>query len=149
MQQQTQRRAGLVGRKDAPAQHHKEQRIDMRPDLALFEIFQQEGFFNREQHKVVKAPGNKVPAGPVPDAGSSPDQEHIEQLSRLALAVAAQGNVDVIPEPARQRNMPAPPELGDAARDIRQVEVGRTVKAEQCGQAVAHLAVARKIKVEL
>ena len=85
----------------------------------------------------------------MPDAGSSPDQEHIEQLSRLALAVAAQGNVNVIPEPARQRNMPAPPELGDAARDIRQVEVGRTVKAKQCCQAVAHLAVARKIKVEL
>ena len=119
----------------------------MRPDLALFQVFEQEGLFDRQQHKVVEPPSNEVPACTMPDAGSSPDKEHVEQLPRLPLSVTTQRDIDVIPEPPRQGDMPAPPELGNAARDIRQVKVGRAVKAEQRRQTVTHLTIAGKVKV--
>ena len=121
----------------------------MRPDFAPFQVFHQKVLFNGQQHKVVKSPGDKVPAGAMPDAGSRPDQEHIKKLPRRAFTVAAQGNVDVIPEPARKRDMPAPPKFGDATGDIRQIEVGRAIKAKQSSQAVAHLTVTGEVEIQL
>lgn len=85
----------------------------------------------------------------MPDAGSRPDQEHIKKLPRRAFTVAAQGNVDVIPEPARKRDMPAPPKFGDATGDIGQIEVSRAIKAKQGSQAVAHLTVTGEVEIQL
>ena len=45
--------------------------------------------------------------------------------------------------------MPAPPEFCNAGRNIRQIKVGRAVKAKHGRQTVAHLTVAGKVKVEL
>ena len=116
---------------------------------AFLQEFQQEILLDDQQHKIVQPPHDEVPVGTVPDAGGGPDEEHVKHLPRGALAVAAQRNVDVIPEPAGQGNVPSPPELRNAGRNIRQIKVGGTVKAHQGSEAVAHLAVPGKVKVQL
>ena len=115
----------------------------------FFQVFQQEYLLDGQQHKIVQAPADKVPVGAVPDAGQRPDHQHVEQLPGQPAAVAAQRDVDVIPEPGRQRDVPPPPKLGDAGGNVRQVKVGGAVKAHHPAQAVAHLRVAGKIKVQL
>ena len=52
-------------------------------------------------------------------------------------------------EPTGQGNVPPPPELRNAGRNIRQIKVGGTVTAHQGSEAVAHLALPGKVKVQL
>ena len=49
----------------------------------------------------------------MPQAGQQPDDGNVQELPTLALAVTAQGDVDVLPEPGGQADVPPPPELSD------------------------------------
>ncbi len=91
--------------------------------LPFFQIFEQEQLFNGQQNKVVQAPADKVPVCTVPDAGEQLHHEQVEDLPLQALAVAAQRDIDVLAEPAGKGHVPAPPELGDGAGNIGEVEV--------------------------
>ena len=62
---------------------------------------------------------------------------------------AAQRNVDVVAEPARQRDMPAPPVFADGAGKIRILKVFRQRDAEELTDADGHIAVAGKVKIQL
>lgn len=57
----------------------------------LVQPLQQECLFQQQQYGVVYAPQDKIPAGPVPQAGQQPDDGDVQELPTLALAVAAQG----------------------------------------------------------
>ena len=45
-------------------------------------------------------------------------------------AVTSERDVEVVPQPVRQRNVPSSPELGDVARQIGLFEVNRQVDTE-------------------
>ena len=62
---------------------------------------------------------------------------------------AAQGEVDVIPEPAPQGDVPALPELGHRAGDIGIVKVLLKAEAEHAPQADGHVGIAGKVKIDL
>ena len=85
----------------------------------------------------------------MPDAREQLDDEEVEDLTPEALPVAAEGDIDILPEPAREGHMPAPPELGDGGGDIRVVEVLGKVEAQHLAHADAHHGVAGKVEIEL
>ena len=121
----------------------------MGPDPPLLQVLEQEQFFRRQQHKIVQPPADKVPVGAVPDAGQQLDDEQVEDLPPEALAVAAQGDIDILPEPAGQGHVPAAPELGDGGGDIGVVEVLGELEPHHLAHADGHHGVARKVKVQL
>ena len=63
------------------------------------------------------------PTGAVPQSAQEEDDDVMEVRPAWAAPVAAQGNVDVIPEPGGERDVPAPPELPDGSGHIGIVEV--------------------------
>src|ERR1035438_6643943 len=65
------------------------------------------------------------------------------------LPAAAQGNVEVVAQPTGERDVPAPPEVRHAGRQVRTPEVDREVKSEQLGHADGHVRVAGKIEIDL
>ena len=116
----------------------------MGPDPALFEVGQEEELFQSQKHEIVQAPADEVPVRAVPDAGEQFDDEQVEDLPLEALAVAAEGDIHILPEPAGQRHVPAPPELGDGPGDIGVVEVLGEIEAQHPAHADAHQGVAGK-----
>src|SRR3989442_14821612 len=58
-------------------------------------------------------------------------------------------SVKVIPQKRAERNVPAPPEVRDAVRAIRRVEVFHELKAEHPAEADGHVGVAAEIEIDL
>ena len=115
----------------------------------LVQPLQQECLFQQQQYGVVYAPQHEIPAGAVPQAGQQPDNGDVQELPPLALAVAAQGDVDVLPEPGGQADVPPPPELSDGTGLIGIVEVLQEVEPEEMPQADGHVRVAGEVKIDL
>ena len=105
--------------------------------------------FHNEQHAEVEPPQQEIPARAVPDAGGAPHHQQIEAQPGPGHPVAPHGDIHVLPEPGPQGYVPAPPELGDGARDIGVVEVPRKLKAQHPAQAHGHVGVAGEIEVDL
>ena len=70
-------------------------------------------------------------------------------LARVAGAVAAEGNIDVIAQEAGQGDVPAPPELADRGGAVGGGEVQRQGEAEHEGEADRHVRIAGEVEVDL
>ena len=77
-------------------------------------FFAVEQFFRKQNNAVIQTPGDKIPAGSVPQTRKPPNDENIKTHSALAEPVAAEGNIQIIPKPGAERYMPAPPKFGYA-----------------------------------
>ncbi len=79
---------------------------------------QQEQPLQHQEHAVIGAPGDVGPSRAVPQpAGQEADpQIHVAPPGRHP--VAAERDVEVVADPGGQRDVPAPPELRDAAGDV-------------------------------
>jgi hypothetical protein len=76
------------------------------------------------------APHRELPRRAVPEAAEEHDEEEVEVGSSVALAVAAQSEIQVVAQKTRQGHMPAPPEVNDIGGFIRRVEVERELDSE-------------------
>ena len=94
-------------------------------------------------------PEHEGPSRTVPQPTEEHGHHQVEIPALLALPVAAQRDVEVVPEEAAERHVPPAPEIGDALRFIRGVEVEREPDAEEAPQADRHVRVAREIEVYL
>ena len=117
--------------------------------VQLLKSTQQKQLFRREQNRVQKTPQDKIPRRAVPQAGREPDEQDIQQLPGAPLPVSAKRDIEIIAEPRAERNMPAPPEFRDAARQIGVLEVLRKPESKNPAKADGHVAVAREIIVDL
>src|SRR5258708_37661358 len=70
-------------------------------------------------------------------------------LKQFAAAVSAQGDVEIIAQPAGQTHMPAPPELGDVGAEVGEVEILAEFKSKQPGGGDGHVGVTAEIAVDL
>ena len=73
----------------------------------------------------------------------------LRYVCQRAAAAAAQRDEQIIAQPGRQRDVPAPPEVRDVRRQVRHVEVLRQLVAEQVGDADGHVGVAGEVAVDL
>ena len=69
--------------------------------------------------------------------------------AQLAFAIAAERNVQVVAQRARQADVPATPEFAGIARKIGKVEIERQLEPEQLGDAARDIGVAGKIAEDL
>ena len=129
-------------------QHHNGAQV-----LKEFRQLPQQGaqaqMLKAEQRAVHKAEGQIFPRRAVPQPGECKDDEQIETGAPQAAAAAAQRNVDIIPEPAGQRDVPPPPVFADGAGKVGVVEVFRQGDTEEFSDADGHIAVAGKVKIQL
>ena len=96
-----------------------------------------------------RAPEDEMPRRAVPQAGQRHRHHQVEIEPPGAAAAAAERDVDVVAQPARQRHVPAPPEIDDVERPIGRVEVERQLDAEQARGAERHLGIPREVEIEL
>ena len=135
---------------DRPAETDQKQRVQVTQSLRQFcGHVQQEQFFQDQQDAEIDAPEYEIPAGAVPETGEQPYDRDIAQLLGKAAAAAAERDVDIITKPAAHRDMPAPPEICDAVRDKRIVEVFREVEAQHAAEADRHVRITGKVEVDL
>ena len=70
----------------------------------LFKIFPEEQFFDYDDNPEIYAPKHEIPACTVPKSGEHPNDCGVKQGARKSAAVAAEGNVDVLPYRNSRRN---------------------------------------------
>src|SRR3972149_5939018 len=71
------------------------------------------------------APGEKGPARPVPEAADQHRQHQVAVREEPAAAISPERDVEVVAQPARERHVPAAPEVLDRDRRVRGGEVLR------------------------
>ena len=144
-----QKRPHILRSKQNEAEKHEREHVDMVPDSRLFQIRQKPKLFDQQANGKEEPPENKVPRSTVPEARQHPDDENIEKPSPSGNAVTAERNIYVITEPRAQRHMPSAPEFGDASRNEGIIEIFEKIKAEDLTQTDRHIAVSRKVEVDL
>src|SRR5262249_24904331 len=104
---------------------------------------------NAQPGSVNHSPDDKMPGGAVPEAAQRHGDEEVQTRAPRARAAATQRNIAVIAESSGQRDVPAPPELGDAGGEIRHVKVLSQLVAERVCQPQGHVRVSGEVTVNL
>src|SRR5262249_28762758 len=99
-----------------------------------------------ESEAVVQAPEPEVPRRAVPQAAEEHRDRQVHGLHEQAAPPAAQRDVDVVADPARQRDVPALPELGDVARDVGVPEVRWQLEPQHAREPDRDVAVAGEVE---
>ena len=120
-----------------------------QPHGQLLQKLPQQILFQHEPHKEVQAPEDEIPAGSMPEASAEPDEKDVPHRPPCPHPAAAKGDVQVLPEPCGQGNVPPPPEFRHRGGGIGIVEVFREVKAQHLPHADGHVGVAGKVEVDL
>ncbi len=95
------------------------------------------------------APEHERPGGPVPEPAEQHRDHQVAVGASRAAAVAAERDVEVVAQEARQGHVPAPPEVAEAGRPVGAVEVLREDEAHQQRQPDRHVGVAGEVAVDL
>ena len=102
-----------------------------------------------EGDAVACAPGDERPRGAVPESAEEHGHEQVDILPYRAPTVATERDVEVIPKPERERDVPPTPKLGDVSRAVREIEVNPQIETEDGAQPDGHIAVAREVAIDL
>ena len=95
------------------------------------------------------SPHDEVPRSPVPQASQKHRYNQVDVRAELPLAVPSHRNVQIIAEPRRKGYVPAMPEIGHAVRLVWRIEVDGETEAQQQGKPDCHIAVPRKVAINL
>ncbi len=145
------RLADVIGAEQHPAKQHnhlRNQDLHHAGRLVVERVLVVRTLHNHEEG-MVQAPANERPVRTVPYTAQEHDHEQIKVQTFLAHAVTAEGDVEVIAEPARERNVPALPEFGNAPRAVRAVEVAREMEPEHQAETDCHIRIRREVEVNL
>ena len=85
----------------------------------------------------------------MPEAGDGKDDHHVEIGPLQALPAAAQGDVDIVPEPLGEGNVPPVPEVLHGRGEIGTAEVVGDPDPEEAGYALCHADAGHKVRIEL
>ena len=127
-----------------PEQHPSEDDHRHGVDISQWRTFlvDPDDPFRQEQDEIEQPPAQESPVGAVPESGKEPDDQQVEDHSRERIhAAAAERDVNIIPEPGGQRDMPPAPEIGDAAGNVREIEVLHKMESEHFSQSDRHVGI--------
>ncbi len=96
-----------------------------------------------------KTPDQKGPVGAVPESADKEYDHDVDVFPECSLSVTAQGNIEVIAEPGRQRNVPPMPEFTDAPGKIGLSEIVHETKSHDLSAPLCNQGVGRKVTVDL
>src|SRR3954447_14321513 len=80
---------------------------------------------NDESTAMNRAPDHESPGCAVPDAAQDHGRGKVAQLAPATMAIATERDVEVVPQEARQGDVPPAPEVADGKRRVWTVEVLR------------------------
>ena len=132
-----------------PCQRYDEDDVGMFQQMGAFQKFAVDVFFQCQKHEEDQSPQHKVPACTVPQSGKRPDCQHVPHGFPLAHTAAAQREIDIVLEPASQRDVPSSPELAGGAGHIREIEVLGKLEAQHFSHANCHHGIAGEVEVDL
>ena len=102
-----------------PEGQHRARRIAPIPAFRMADGRRGPGARSESSAALVAAPDQEIPTGAVPQSAEQHRQHEIAVGGKAAMAAAAERDIQVIAQPAGKRNMPAPPEIGDAGGQVR------------------------------
>src|SRR5699024_10746099 len=105
--------------------------------------------FKAQQQTMEQTEHHILPGSTMPQSGQDKDDYQVPAGTGQTAAAAAQGNVQVIPEPAGQRNMPAAPVFAHALGQVGIIEVFGQFQTKEAADADGHIAVTGKVKIQL
>ena len=142
--------AHVLHREEGPAGEDHGHGVDVgQGGRQLLQDLSQPQALQQHPRRVVEPPEQEVPPRPVPDAGEEPHDQDVAHPLGPGHAVPPQREIDVLPEPGGQGDVPALPKLYHRAGNIGVVEVLQEVEAEHLPQADGHVAVAGEIEIDL
>ncbi len=103
--------------------------------------------FNNLQKTVDRAPEDVGQTAAVPESTHQKGDKEVQAVAPLRHPVAAEGNVDIVPEPCGQRNVPAAPKFLDGKGEVRAFKVCGKINPEKFCAADGDIRVAREIAV--
>ncbi len=135
-----------------PAENHEQQRErprDARRQAEAVAHRRAIELVHGERAAVQCAPQHEVPVRPVPQSAQEHRQHEVDVGAPGALPVPAERDVQIVPQPGAERDVPAAPELGHASGDVRHVEILWQVVADHLGRTDGHVGIAREVAVNL
>src|SRR5262252_2847679 len=102
-----------------------------------------------EKGAVPGSPHRIFESGAVPDAANEHRQKQVPVSREPPAAVTAERVIDVITQPARKADVPATPEVLQAASQIWPPEVVGKIEAECRAQPDRHQGIAGEIEIDL
>ena len=97
----------------------------------------------------VSLPRSRSSTRSMPQSSEEHRGEKIHVGPSNTAAVAAEGDVEIVPQSGRQRDMPPLPELGDAGREVGVAKVAHQLEPEKPGGPSGDVAVAGEVAVDL
>ena len=128
------------------AQQHRDETVDVGDDL-LATLGMEVGHDAQHGSQAQEDAGHRPAAGQ--DGRDQREQGNPEPGSERGIAVAAQGNVEVVAQPAAQRHVPAPPEVLRVAGLVRRIEVLGQVEAHQHRHADGDVGITGEVGIHL
>src|SRR5260370_34767770 len=96
-----------------------------------------------------RTPKHNRPRRALPKTTKHHRYKEIEITPSLATPVAAERNVKIVAQEARQRHMPLPPKVDDVDRLVRRIEIRRKANAKQQREPDGHVGIAGEVEIEL
>lgn len=87
-----------------------------------------------------------MPGATVPESAQREGDDQIAAAPKRAVAVAAERNVNVVPNPGAQRNVPARPEITQAGGRVGVIKIFRQTEPEHLGKTEGDVGVAAEIE---
>ena len=85
----------------------------------------------------------------MPKAAGQKGHKQIKAVPEFGASASAQRNINIVPEPCRQRDVPSAPKLLDRGREIRTFEVCHQVDAKQLRRTDGNIRIAGEIAIYL
>src|SRR5260370_24629714 len=95
------------------------------------------------------APCDECPVRPVPEPAQKYGQEEVKTPPQRSLAIAAEGDIEVVAKESRERHVPAAPEIDDTGGLVGGIEVERQGDPEQQRHTDRHVAISGEVEVKL
>ena len=83
------------------------------------------------------------------DKGRHADDENPEESAEGDVPVSSKGNVEVVLQPTRERDVPTLPKVGTVGSLIRRVEILGEIESHELGEAYRNVGVSREIGIYL
>src|SRR5678815_2692167 len=135
-----------------PGEAHKSEDAELLDQLWHVLAIKGRSFqFPRDHHpkRVKDSPDDESPGGAMPYPGDEESKEEISVRVEGAVAAPAERNINVIPKPAREADVPSRPKFAQTGGKVRVVEIQNQIKAHELGDAAGHVRVTAEVEKDL
>src|SRR5580693_4703373 len=98
---------------------------------------------------MISTPDREIPARSMPQPAEQHGKHQVAVSGQPSMPISAERDIKIVAQPARERYVPAAPEIRDAGRQVGPPEVHGKMKSEESGHSDSHVCIAREIEIDL